>query len=224
MEKLGRFLIVILLIAVLIMGGFVSWKVIESQKQTNERIEKIENKLEKTSNDTEDDKEENEKNESNDEKSQDDNGSKKVEAFSTDDLKVKGITFGSNSDEAVGVFGSDFESKSYEETASGERLIELKFKNGVVVIVQNAGEDGVVRDISIRDNSTVETARGISLKSTRSDILKAYPAASILKNDNSSVVVGYPGDNDEYSSKGRIYFNMDGDKIVSINYHNTYAE
>ena len=221
MEKFGRFLIVILLIAVLIMGGFVSWKVIESQKQTNERIEKIENKLEIT-NDTTDENNSNQNNSN--ENTVSENTSKQAEAFSADDLKVKGITFGSNSDEAVEVFGSDFESRSYEEAASGDKLNELKFKNGVVVTVKNAGEDGVVRDISIRDNSTIETARGISLKSTRSDILKAYPTASILGNDNLYVVVGYPGDNDEYSSKGRIYFNMDGDKIVSINYYNTYAE
>lgn len=221
MEKFGRFLIVILLIAVLILGGFVSWKLIETQKQTNERIEKIENKLEIT-NDTTD--ENNSSQNNSNENTVSENTPKQSDAFSAEDLKVKGLTFGSNSEDAVNVFGYDFESKSYEEAASGEKLIELKFKNGVVVIVQNAGEDGVVRDISIIDNSTVETARGISLKSTRSDILKAYPTASILKNDNSSVVVGYPGDNDEYSSKGRIYFNMDGDKIVSINYHNTYAE
>lgn len=220
MEKFGRFLIVILLIAVLIMGGFVSWKIIESQKETNERIDKIENKLEINNNASEDN---NSKSDS-DDNTTTDNTSKQAEAFSADDLKVKGITFGSNSDEAVKVFGSDFESRSYEEAASGDKLNELKFKNGVVVTVKNAGEDGVVRDISIRDNSTIETARGISLKSTRSDILKAYPTASILRNDNLYVVVGYPGDKDEYSSKGRIYFNMDENKIVSINYYNTYAE
>ena len=221
MEKFGRFLIVILLIAVLILGGFVSWKVIENQKETNERIEKIENKLEIT-NDTAE--ENNSRKNNSNENALSENTTKQVEAFSAEDLKVKGITFESNADEAVGVFGSDFESKSLEEAASGEKLNELKFKNGVVVIVKNAGEDGIVKSISIKDNSTVETARGISLKNTRADILKAYPTASILRNDNLYVVVGYPGDKDEYSSKGRIYFNMDGEKIVSINYYNTYAE
>ncbi len=42
MDKLGRLIIILLLIAVLILGGFTCWKMTENQKRVNEKIEKIE--------------------------------------------------------------------------------------------------------------------------------------------------------------------------------------
>lgn len=73
-------------------------------------------------------------------------------------------------------------------------------------------------------DSTVEITRGLKISLSREEILDAFKTDSILKNDANGIVIGFPGDNDEYLSEGRIYFNFESAKMVSIDIINTYAE
>ena len=147
-----------------------------------------------------------------------------VTAFGSNDLKLSGITFGSGAEEVVNVFGANFESNQYEEGATGNFISELSYDNGLVVAVITSGEDGIVYWFKITKGTQLKTARGIKIGDTRYDIEKAYPDNSILENSDENVVVGYPNDDNDYYSNGRIYFRMDGNVVTGIAYYNTYAE
>ena len=153
------------------------------------------------------------------------NTNKTVAAFNKSDLNVKGITFGSSKEEVIKFFGTEFDAKEYEEGASGDTITEMKYGDEQLKIIRRASDEYVKIDsITIDNGSIIKTSRGIGIGSSKSDILKAYPTNSILKNTDKSVVVGFPGDNDEYASQGRIYFSLNGNKVTSISFHNNYAE
>lgn len=147
-----------------------------------------------------------------------------VEDFSSNDLKLRGITFGSSLKNVVNEFGIEYGTKDYEEGASGNSISEIMYDDGLVIAVINDGEDGSVYWMNITEASLLKTSRGIKIGDTHEDILKAYPSNSVLENEGELVVVGFPGDTDEYASKGRIYFHIKNGKVTKIGYYNTYAE
>ena len=164
----------------------------------------------------------------------DTNTNEKVEAFNDSDLKVKGVAAGDYFDDAIDAFGTDYDTEDVSSPV-GDEFKVFKYKNGVVLTVllsENVVDEdedvvaelGIVRSIELKDNCTLKTKRGISIDSTRKDILDAYPLNSILYNGTDTVTVGFPGDEDTYSPQGRISFKMNGDKVVAIEYTNVYSE
>ena len=147
-------------------------------------------------------------------------------SFSEDDLVIESFRLGESA-KAIEAVYSDVksENKYYTEEATGYNIAELNYTS-LGLKVDNAFEDeddvdGSMIRIEIYGNSSLKTARGIKIGSTKEDILNAYPANSILKSDmideNKTIIVGYPGSEPVYGSeKGNIYYYLENGKVSEI--------
>lgn len=149
-----------------------------------------------------------------------------VEPFSMEDLKFQGLTFGSTQNEVTKKFGKGTVIDKGEWPATCEEYIIIDYKKFGLNIIFTTNNQSIytIHEMTINENSSLKIKRGLGIGSSKEDVLKSYPKDSILDHWDEYVIVGFPGDIDEYSSDGRIFFTIKDGKVTKISYSSVYAE
>ena len=220
MKKVIVSLLVIILVAAVGVGGWYLWDSLQKEKNKTGELESKTEQLENKLSELEYKKDINQESYTNNTSI-----NKEIKSFNEEDLMFNGVGLNDTLANALATYGENCDKSLQKEDASGENEITYTYKDGLIVkglCSDEETDEGRIREIKLSQN--LKTKRNIGVGSTVSDIKKSYKAESILNEDNDMIVVGFPGDTDEYSSKGRIYFSLQLGKVTEISMINSYAE
>lgn len=222
-------LIIVLLLGVIGVGGYF---IVKGNNDTNKKIEELKNEVVSSRNNSEDTNvATNISSTSNNVKKNDDNkkSSSTVTAFSEKDLEIDGFKLGESAKALESKYGDPTTSRQYTEDATGRNIVKIDYESKGLTVensISADNPDGSMIRISIYGKSTLQTARGIKIGDSKEKILQNYPSNSILDNvGNGGITVGYPNDNPVYETeRGKIYFDINNDKVTGITIAYGFAE
>ena len=246
MKKSSKIILGIVIILFITAIGVGAWMIIDNQKKSDLKISELENQISSMNNNESALNTDDNNNSGNASKKQNNdvstnqvndknnntttlnnNSAASKKAFSEDDLVIESFRLGESAKALDSAYPNiEPETKYYTEDATGYDISELNYSSlglkvdNASLINEDDGDGSMIR-IEIYGNSSIKTARGIKIGSSKEDVLNAYPSNSILKSDmvdeNKTIIVGYPGSEPVYGSeKGNIYYDLENGKVSRI--------